>query len=86
LGSHKGEHIRQHEIVTMVNRAGSIVQALIGCMKCLKEKAERVNRPRSAKSEGEVRIAVKSETCVRSESILEVHGVRMWWSTADCMR
>jgi hypothetical protein len=38
----------------------------------LKEKAERVNRPRSAKSEGEVRISVKSKTCVRFESILGV--------------
>jgi hypothetical protein len=62
----------------MVNKAESIVQALIGCMKCLKEKAERVNRLRIAKSEGEVRISVKIKTCVRSKSILGVHGVRMW--------
>jgi hypothetical protein len=41
-------------------------------MKCLKGKAERVNRLRIAKSEGEVRISVKSKTCVRFESILGV--------------
>ena len=52
----------------------------------MKEKAERVNRPRSAKSEGEVRISVKSESCVRSESIIGVHRVQIRWSTADCMR
>jgi hypothetical protein len=52
----------------------------------LQEKAERVNRPRGAKSEGEVRISVKSETCVRSESILGVHRVQIRWSTSDCTR
>jgi hypothetical protein len=41
-------------------------------MKCSKGKAAKVKKLRIVKSEGEVRISVKSKTYVRFESVLGV--------------